>query len=604
MRPTRPPEYDKTIRDIRFSAEYNPRPERRGGSGGMYQNAGTETWIRNRDRLKSMWDARDAVTFDWMGGVLARVVLYVVGKLHCTSNLGDDQINAAYDEYFHGWCGDERNDDGTTRCDITGRHRFLKMVQMAFCSFLVDGDYGFVEIEPQFSPTAQLDGMGNPIPGTGEFCLQGIEADRIGSPLEATTFEDYIGGVKIDVDTGRVLYYRVFQRTRTNQWINKREIAPADFIHVFDPDRSDEYRGRTKLLRCLNDLRDIREWIEAEKIAGKTQAQWAALIGVKDPFDGKGAEAWTGKTDKGTLTQDAVWGKILKMAEGENFSMLSPSARPSGAFMSFIQTIIRKMSISLGLSYGLLWDLASLGGATARIEVQSDLRKIQYWQDNVIKSIILDRVRNKVVAQGVAQGVLPAVPGWKKCSFNFGAHITADLGYEMEADIQGLQHGILEFEKVCAKHGTTAREVFERNAQTANTAIQVGSENALPVEAFAGGQYPQITNQKASYLAETPQPPPPPASIEAIGDKGVGKLVEILEKIGEGTIDREHGIETLIRVFGLTRSQAEKLAPDEPEEADLNRAAGLDVKGNHPKPQPENSSSSNGSNGKKKPSRN
>ena len=42
---------------------------------------------------------------------------------------------------------------------------------------------------------------------------------------------------------------------------------------------------------------------------------------------------------------------------------------------------IRKMSVSLGISYGLLWDIAILGGANTRVEIQSDLRKIEYWQD-------------------------------------------------------------------------------------------------------------------------------------------------------------------------------------------------------------------------------
>ena len=47
-------------------------------------------------------------------------------------------------------------------------------------------------------------------------------------------------------------------------------------------------------------------------------------------------------------------------------------------------------------------------------------------------------------------------------------------------------------------------------------------------------------------------------------------------------LDRESAIELLIRaVPGTTRQDAEKVVPDEPSEADLNRAAGLDAKGRH-----------------------
>jgi hypothetical protein len=577
------PRFEAVKREIQFSSTYNPAVERRGRAPHLAAKAGSENWIQNRDRLKMMADARDAAQYSWIGGVLARIVLYVCGKCHCKSSTGDDMVDAAYDDYFHAWCGDTRNDDGTTRCDITGRHRLLKMVQMSFLAFLVDGDCGLVEVDPLLSPTAQLDLEGNPIPGTGDYCLQCIEADRIGSPIETEVQEDYIGGVKIDIQTGRVIYYRVYRRTRTNMYVDKRELEPKDFIHVFDADRSDEYRGRTKLLRLLNDLRDIRETFESEKVAIKTQSQWAALVSTKDPFNNTGSAAWDGKTMFGTPTQEAVWGKILKMGEGENFDMLAPSARPSGSTLAFVQTLIRMMSLSLGLSYGLLWDLASLGGATARIEVQSDLRKIQYWQDNIIASIILNRIRKKVIAQGISRGELPAVPGWEKCSWNFGPHITADLGYEMEADIQSVHSGFQTVEAIAAKHGKTTRDIFEHNADTFLQALKVGAEKGAPVEAFAGGLYPDGTELKAAFDISGPVPPPPPpaGSIAAIGDKGVAKLLELLEDVGDGSIDRESGIETAIRVFGLTRGQAEKIMPEEPSEEELNRAAGLDTKGRH-----------------------
>lgn len=553
----------------------------------------SETWAKNRDRLKMMADARDLATYDWIGGVIAKVVLYVAGRLHCKTNTGDEQVDAAYDDYFHGWCGDEKSEETElTRCDISGRHRFLKMVQLALMGFLVDGDHGFVEIDPLMSPAAVLGPDGQPLPGTGEFCLQHIEADRIGSPNDASQAEGYIGGVVLDPATGRIQAYRVFRRTRSLQYLDPQDVPSASFIHVFDPDKSDEYRGRTKLLRLLNDARDIREWIDAEKKAGKTQSQYAGLIGTKDPFNNTGATAWSGKTGEGTPTQDAVWGKLLRMAEGESFSMMAPPSRPSGGFMAFIEMVIRKMSVSIGLSYGLLWDITSLGGANTRVAVQSDLRQIQYWQ-NILSSIILHRVRRKVVAEGIAKQMLPPHPNWKNCDWHWGPHLTADLAYEVEADLSAIDHGIISAEEVMSKHGRTARDVFAANATTANVALQVGAEKMLPVESFARGLYPDLTNQRAAFLTPAPIPPPPPGTFEAIGDKGVAKMIEIFVAVGEGKIDRDSAIEQLVYVIGIPRSKAEKMVPDEPSNADKNRAAGLDSKGNHPPPAP--SVASNGS---------
>src|SRR6185436_10914001 len=168
-----------------FSYGYNDNPERRSGSGGLFAQASAETWRSNRDRHKAMWDARDLVKFEFIGGMLARIALYVCGKIHSRSLTGDEQIDDAYDSFYHGWCGDEPNDDGSVRCDLSGRSRWLKMVQMGFMGFLIDGDHGWIEIAPELSPT-------------GEFCVQAVEADRIGSPLEQLVQENYVGGVGLD----------------------------------------------------------------------------------------------------------------------------------------------------------------------------------------------------------------------------------------------------------------------------------------------------------------------------------------------------------------------------------------------------------------------
>lgn len=545
-----------------FSFGYNDFPERRTTSGGLFGQASAETWKSNRDRIKAMWDARDLAKFDFIGGMMARIVLYSAGKIHVRSLTGEGPIDEAYDEYFHNWCGDEPDDVGSMRCDITGRNRFVKMVQLAFLGFLIDGDSGFIEVDPQLSPTQ-------------EFCLQAVEADRIGSPLEQLVQENYVGGVGLDPDTGRIGFYRIFRRTRTNQYLYPQEIPFESFIHLHDPERPDEYRGRTKLLRLLNDARDIREWIEFEKMAGKTQSQWAALVGLRDPFNNKGATAWTDKTEDGTPTQPAEYGKILRMAEGEVFNMLAPPARPSNAFMAFVQVLIRKMAVSLDLPYGFLWDLAQLGGVTARIEVQQALRRIEYWQQ-LLKDKILNRTRQKVLAQGIAQGVLPPHPLWRKCEWHFGLSLITDLGYEMDSDIAATQHGIIPISDVCAKWGKAPRETFSSNADVANEAIVVGAEKGLPVEVFARGLWPDITQQRAAFAAG-PVPPPAPGTIEAIGDKGVAQIIKLLEDVGDGKVDPDAAKYALKNIFGIPEKIADQMVP----EPDLEV-----IKALHPTPAP------------------
>jgi capsid protein len=545
-------------RQILHEFGYNDKPHRRGDSGGMTKNANSESWANHRDRIKAMWDARDLVRYDWIGGVIARIVLYVCGEVRLKSNTGDPEIDAIYDAYFADWAGEDVDEDnGQFKCDITGRHPFSKLVQTALFSMLVDGDHGTVFRR-------------KPLPGeepdeaTGPVCLQQIEADRIGSPIEGIQSETYIGGLTLDPVTGAVNSYRIYRRTRHTQYTDPQEIEPHNFIHLWDPDRGDQYRGVTHLLRLLNDCRDIREWIEGEKIAGKTQSQWAALVGTKDPYSKTGASAWEGKTATGTPTQSAEWGKILKLAEGESFSLLAPPNRPSGGFLAFIQVVIRKIATSLDLPYGLVWDLAMLGGVTARIEVRFAQRRINYWQ-RLLLTRLIRRVRREVLAYGIAVDGLPAHPRWKKFDAHFGPWIVTDAGYETQSDMALVQAGFMSAADVAAKQSRDIEEVFLRNATTVKAAQRVATDTGVPIELFAGGWLKDATQLLAAM--QTPPSPPPeppePGSLAAVGERGAAQIIEILTKVSTGELDRESAIATLVTVYKMLPEQAMAIVPEQ-----------------------------------------
>jgi hypothetical protein len=143
--------------------------------------------------------------------------------------------------------------------------------------------------------------------------------------------------------------------------------------------------------------------------------------------------------------------------------------------------------------------------------------------------------------------------------------------------------------KHVAKHtGKSWSEVSQSNNGVVNTAINKAVEAGVPVEVVARGMFPDITAQIAAYRqSQMPPPPPPsPVSIGVLGDKGIKPLIEIMEKVGDGSIDRESAINAIIEIYStpenpLSRQDAEKIIPDEPSETDLNRAAGLDAKGRH-----------------------
>ncbi|MEA3210967.1 MAG: hypothetical protein QOE70_4024 [Chthoniobacter sp.] len=525
---------------------YNPQPHHRGGSGGQAGNAASESWAKHRDRIKAMWDARDLCTYDWIGGVMGRIALYVVGDLMCKTSTGDPEVDQLVDDYFHNWCGDEEDDDGFTQCDVTGRFRFIKLVQLAFLAMLVDGDHAFVVwlLEEGVK-------------------LQSIEADRIGSPVDGRQSETYIGGFTVDPETGRPESIRVFNRTRHGQYNKPVEIEPARFVHIWDPDRSDQYRGVTALLRLLNDCRDIRETIEAERLAIKDQSQFVGAMTSKYGQATANDAAFDGKTVGGTPTQAAQWGKWLRLAEGENVNFLTPSSRPSGAFMQFMQILIRKMAVSLKLSYGFVWDLATLGGVTARVEVRADERQINHWQRSMVTP--MRRIRRMVLDHAVGMGLIPSHPKLGSCAWHFGQRIITDVGYEVQNDIQLLNAGLVAADDISTKYSTAGgslRDVLQRNAAAVLAGQEISSQTRVPLELLAAALWPNATQLLAASNSPPDNPPPPePGSLEAVGDKGAGQIVDLLSKVAMGQMERESAVQTLITVYGLYPEQAEQICP-------------------------------------------
>lgn len=531
---------------------YNDHPERRGTPPPLSRTA-SETWEKQRDRLKAMADAREQAAYTWIGGVVGRLANYVCGELTCKSSTGDPSVDAVYDEYLHNWAGDEEDEDGFNPCDATGRHRLIKLCQIGLGAMTVDGDYGYQWIPGESGP----DGRMRPP------ALLGIDADRLGSPYEATQSETYIGGITIDPELGRTLSYRVFRRSRTGQYTHPREIPPANFFHIWDPSRGDEYRGRTHLLPALNILRDLRETEEAESIAIKTQSQWAALVGTKTPFSDKSIEYWTGKTREGVPTIEAQWGKILRLGEGETIAPFQPSQRPTGSFLAFEQLRIRQVAISLQLSYGFVWDLATLGGATARVEVKGDARRIA-WLRRLLVDRLLRRVRRLVLAHGIAFDGLPAHPQLGRCKWHFGQDIIVDAGYEVQNDLALLQAGLTDPDTVATKYnnGEDFAGVIAAKAGAFNRTRDIASESGTTIEILAGGLWPDATNQIAARETDPAETQPEPGTVAALGDKGAAQLLEILEKVATGVLDRESALQTLVTIWQVPVEKAEAILPE------------------------------------------
>ena len=518
---------------------------RRGRSGGLFKNASSETPKAAKDRVAIMWDARDVVrNFAILRGIVGRVVQYVADRVQYVSQTGDEGVDTLYQDFFHDWC---------KKADITGRHRLGDLVWMMVWAILVDGDHGWALVEVD-------------VPSDGRVLrIQAIESDRIGNPNESVNTSDpnYISGLSIG-EYGAVESYRIFKRDRLNRYELDREVEPENFIHVFDPQRVDQYRGVSALSTVIAPARDLYEIYLFEKQAAKWQVGHAGFIEVTDPYKPTGNSAWdnvpsvsgTGHGgSKGPATMEMEAAKILRLSQGEKVNFAPGTNRPGGAFMNLVEVMVREISQGFVMPYGFLYDMTAFSGHTGRVEVAQATRGISRYQ-KIIGEQALDRVRDAVFERAFAENKLPFHPRYQAGRWGFGPTLTGDYGNDTSANLQLLNMGIITASDLIAETGQSFEEVTRRQASEVAYMQRVATETGIPIELFSQ-RMPGATDALAAM--NTPPPPPPPGMVGAGVDSK--PLIDVLTEVGEGTIDRESGIATVMQLYGIGRAAADKMVP-------------------------------------------
>jgi capsid protein len=513
---------------------------RRQGSGGRSQNATTQSPASQRDRVKLIWDARKAYrNMPVISCVVNRLADYVVPQVMYQSNTGDDELDTLYEAYWKKWA--------THSADMTGRTDLAGLLRVAFIQMLVDGDF-FIH------PVHTEDG----------YELQCIESDRVGHPDRAGGDIDphKISGVHID-DAGRPLAYEVFDRDKNGMYsANKDGLIPAEqMLPLMSLETSDQLRGVTMFCRVLDQANDLYESFSMERGAAKWASSYAGIVYEKDargPRGGPGAAEFDGVTAEGTPTQEVQANKLLRLSSGESVEAFPPSNRPSGAFIALIDATIRDIAMGVDLPFG-FFDMRGFGGASSRLEAHQIQRKINNWQ-NLLRRAVLNPLRDMVFFKAVQLGHLPPAPDMSNGSWTFGPHITADLGYQTNADITLLRYNLTSAAKLAAAQGYDYDELVDARAKEIGKLHAAAIKYQVPVEMLS----PEFQNGTSLFAdlaaAQNPEPKLKP-TIQQAGDKVAKQILELINNVAEGALPREEAIELLVYTYQMPRGKAEIIVP-------------------------------------------
>lgn len=540
---------------------------RRGTAGGsLFRNASPESARIQQDAIRLMWESRDMESnFCLWRGILTRTTQYALGKIVWQSRTGDAAVDEAHEQYWEAW---------GKRADLTRRHPFPVLARLGIRSMLRDRDFGLALHDDEAS---------------GEYRIRGIEADRIGNPnMPVNPDEKTVQGIKLG-EHGEPVLYQIYKRKPSNQYEEEVELPPERFLHVFDPLRVDQYRGVSWGAPALPHMRDLYEALGAEMDAIKFAASYAGFTYNETPFSQQAAMQFDSeKKPDGGNKLSVKPGTIQNLTAGQKIEFAPGATRPSGAFMAWFEAKVREISVGLNVPFGFVWNLALLGGVTARIEVAQMKRTLDDIR-TVATQRMLDPLKDRVLRRGIALGLIPPHPKFGTGRWSFGADITGDVGHDTNADIALLSAGIFsESYLIEGKYGGDFEEHAYQQAREIQTRQRIAQETGVPIElqtARLAQATPLIAamNSRGDPAAESAvldqaapdggmtnegmanaegQPPVPAGLAAAHGKDAVKGLLDIMKQINRGELTREQAVQILVVTYGLDLAEAEAAVPE------------------------------------------
>jgi lambda family phage portal protein len=498
--------------------------EKRGISRGV---GGGEDTSGTRERISLIRSARDlADNFPPVRSLLLKFATYVAGRISYQARTGDRDIDSQIERYWQRWC---------ESCDFLGRHNFTSLLQLAVMAILRDGDCGFIIVREK-----------------QDLKLQSVEADRIGSPYDRTDTDKYIGGINID-DYGRPTAYTVFCRTINNQYVSPTDIPANEFIHIFDANRLDEYRGRSSFAAALNATRDLQEAIKAEVQAIKYASYQSGIITTESGAADAGDYFSRGnQNDQGQVArlQSLDPGTVNYLSAGEKMEMFK-SERPGGAFGEFIRLIQAHICMAVGLPYGFCFD-ADKSGPMARMEAAMAERTFLRWR-GLLESQFLNRIKNIVLLDASARGLIPDSEYLLDGRWSWPAKVSIDYGREATADIALWKAGLKTAAQIYADSGEDYEEALRARAKEASMIKELGQEFELQPSRISDS----VSTSAIDKVTQGDEKAP---LIETIGIGGTQSLAMLISAMGNGQVSAEQAAILMRVVFGMDEDSASQIS--------------------------------------------
>lgn len=302
---------------------------------------------------------------------------------------------------------------------------------------------------------------------TGFAQYQGIPSHRIATPRGIPEGKMRGGELKDGIvyhPWGEAKEYAFCdQDGKLSEWL-----PASNVIHLYDPEWQYQGRGITAFTHCINDIRDVIQSTEWERLA-MMQMSSISLIeyndtGGPDQDDPYNALTGNSETGKGMTVESMDGGTVryFKSNSGGKIETLV-NTRPGNPFLEFHDRLLKAAYAGLNWPYA-FYQGAGVGGGTAqRTEIAMAQRSIEDRQDLLFYAA--KRLVSYAVAKAQKRGDLPQSADWFKWEFSTPPKLTIDDG-RITKELETLwRMGAANMRDIVSMRGKTYEEHIRERAQ-------------------------------------------------------------------------------------------------------------------------------------------
>lgn len=451
---------------LQYMRNYDGARVDRFGEGWTAINASAEqTDAPYRDRLRAR--ARDLErNNDIAGGAVDIIVRNVVGtgirlqaRVRKKDGTYDRELNKKIEKAWKKWIR-ARN------CDITGQQTFYEIEGMILTRRIVDGEIFVIKTFDNSVQGAKLK-------------LQIFEADQLATWLtgqqQSGTY--IIGGVEVNENLKPIAYH--FNKVSPDgfQTFEAVRIEADRVIHLFHKRRPTQLRGISELARVVQRIKDTGDYMEAELVAARIGACFAAFVETNMP--GGGNTGRFKQDSDGKRLETIEPGIIQYLRPGEKVSIANPG-RSGANVKDFVQLEQRMAGVGIGLSYELVSrDVSQVNFSSARqnlLEDRKTFRPIQeYMKEHFCREVYTEWLISAVLA-----GELDIKDFWNDKE-RYLEHTWITPGWqwidplkEVQGAKEELKAGLTTLALQCGEQGEDWEENLEQRALEVQIAKNLG----------------------------------------------------------------------------------------------------------------------------------